>query len=58
MAWQPLTVVSGAGFNEVRTSLDQARTTLGLPAYTYSASVNNGSEILAVHMSEMRAGVR
>jgi len=58
MAWQPLTVVSGAGFNEVRTSLDQARTTLGLPAYTYSASVNNGSEILALHMSEMRAGVR
>jgi len=52
------TAIKAVHINELRSALDQARSTIGLTALTYTDTITSGVAVKAVHLQELRNGVK
>ena len=57
-SWTASSVVLAAQFNEVRTAINQARTSLAASSTTFTDTLTQGVSIRGVHMTELRSAMR
>ena len=51
------TLIKAAHFNELRTAVNAARNVVGLPAVTFTDTLNSGVVVKRIHLIELRSGL-